>query len=103
MSRVIITRSARSSLENDLVQALASINGKIKVKLRKLIIVEFNHRCPDVAYTFVEIIPFKLMSNGSVKVIYSDMRAYNKSVYFKNRYGDNKELLDKIKKFLQVM
>ncbi len=103
MSRVIITRSTLSSMENDLVQALANINGKIKSKLRKMIIVEFNHRWPGVDYTFIEVVPFKLMSDGSVKAIYSDMRPYNKPIYFKNRYGKNKELLDKIKRFLQVM
>lgn len=103
MSRVIITRSARSSLENDLVQALAGINGKIKTKLKKMIIVEFNHRWPGVEYTFIEVVPFKLMSDGSVKAIYSDMRPYNKPIYFKKRYGGNKELIDKIKRFLQVM
>ena len=103
MSRVIITRSARASFESEFVKALADINGKIKIKLRKMIVVEFRHTWPGVDYTFVEIVPFKLMSDGSVKAIYSDFRPYNKPVYFKSRYGKNKELFDKIKRFLQVM
>lgn len=103
MSRVIITRSARASLEDELVKALADINGKIKTKLGKMIVVEFRHTWPGVEYTFIEVVPFKLMSDGSLKAIYSDLRTYNKPIYFKYRYGKNKELLDKIKQYLQLM
>ena len=103
MSSAIITRSARSSLENEFVKALVDINGKFKTKLGKMIVVEFRHTWPGVEYTFVEVVHFKLMSDGSLKVIYSDMRIYNKPIYFKHRYGKNKELLDLIKRFLQLM
>jgi hypothetical protein len=99
MSRMI-TRSGRAQIENEMVNALAAINGKIVVKVKNMIIVEFNHRYPGVAFSFVETIPFKRLSDGKIKVIYSDMRTYNKKYYFRERYGNDTELIKKIKNYL---
>lgn len=96
----MITRSGCAQRENEMVDALAKINGKVVVKTRSMIIVEFSHKYPGVAYSFVETIPFKRFSDGTVKVIYSDMKTYDKKYYFKARYGNDTELIQKIKNYL---
>lgn len=102
MSHCMITRSKRSLVYDDLIKALSLIDGKIKLKTHTMLIVEFNHRWPGVPYTFIEVVPFKLTSDGRVRVIYSDLVPYNQPVYFKNRYGNDKELFEKVRKFLKL-
>lgn len=99
-SRRYITRSVLSRLEQEMIRAIENIGGKVVVKMKGMIIVEFEHKLGSSGRT-VEIVPFKLVKN-SLKVIYSDIPKYNKNIYFRTRYGNNKELFQKVENFLKV-
>ena len=98
MSCRYITRSIKSKLTKDMINALEKINGKVIVKMRELLVVEFNFSDSS------SIILFKLVKN-KMKIIDPDApsyRGYRKNNNFKTKYGDDRELLQKIENFLKM-
>lgn len=101
MSRQYITRSVKSQITNDMIAALAKINGRVVVNMKGMLVVEFNHRVNSSGISNVEIVPFKLIQNR-LKIIDPDVRRRNRNS-FKEKYGNDRELLQKIENFLKML
>lgn len=107
MSRQYITRSVKSQITNDMIAALAKINGRVVVNMKGMLVVEFNHRVNSSGISIVEIVPFKLIQNR-LKIIDPDVRRNRNDVRrnrnsFKEKYGNDRELLQKIENFLKML
>lgn len=106
MSRTspVITRSRGLKItkkEEYMKEVLRDINGRIILKMKNMVIVEFEHKNPKNSFcSFVETLPFKLVNNR-LKVIYCDFPAYQKQPYFKSRHNDNKKVLNAIEDYLK--
>lgn len=96
MSRYI-TRSVRSQITNEMYNELEKINGKVVIKMRDLLVVEFNF------YGNPSIILFKIVKNN-LKIIDPDALSYKgyRKCNFRAKYGKNKDLLQKIENFLRI-